>query len=267
MNKLASALLLTGLLIACSTVPGTGRRTLNLVDLDTAMQLGEESYTEMTGSAPVITSGPDYEMVQRLGERIAAAAVRLYPDPSAQFEWEIKLIDEPNTANAWCLPGGKMAVYTGILPVTQTEEALAAVVGHEVAHAVARHGSERMSHGMVAQIVLSGTDLALGDMDGDQKALVMAALGAGANVGVMLPYSRAHESEADELGVYMSADAGYDPRAAIGLWERMGAMGGDKPPEFLSTHPSEESRIAHLEEVMPEALSIWEAAQDAGRGR
>jgi predicted Zn-dependent protease len=257
-----SGLLLCAGLLSCTSVPGTDRSQLMLVPLATEMSLGLQAYSETTGGAKLVRSGPQYEMVQRVGERISTAAKRMYPEPSLDFTWEIVLIDEPGTVNAWCMPGGKMAVYTGLLPVTQDEESLAAVVGHEVAHAVARHGAERMSQGLVFDLTLTYADHKLDDMPADKRNQVMQALVGVGTVGVVLPYSRSHESEADELGIYLAADAGYDPRAAIGLWERMAAMsGGGGTFEFLSTHPSETTRIADLQAAMPTALDIYERAR------
>lgn len=268
MKRLLPLLALAGA-AACSSVPGTGRSQFNLVPLGTEMSMGAQAYQETLAEAKVIKTGADYEMVQRLGRRIAEAAVRLYPDsPAKDFKWEFNLIDEPKTVNAWCLPGGKVAVYTGLLPVTQDEASLAAVVGHEVAHAIARHGGERMSQTMGFQVALGAASVYLGsrdNMNSNERTAILSALGAGGTVGVLLPFSRAHESEADELGLYMSASAGYDPRAAVGLWERMAQAGGGGPPEFLSTHPSEDTRIARLQACMPKALRHYREAQRAGR--
>ncbi len=248
-------------LAACTTTP-TGRSQLNFMSQAEEMRLGSDAYGEMLADAKRITSGPDYEMVQRLGKRIAASAKDLYPDSGARdFRWEFVLIDDPKTVNAWALPGGKCAVYSGLLPVTQDEDSLAAVVGHEVGHAIAHHGAERMSQNMVLQGALIGASFSMRDMDRPKRDGIMSALGLGATVGVMLPFSRSHESEADEIGLYLAANAGYDPHAAIGLWQRMGALGGGKPPEFLSTHPSEETRIQRLTDIMPEAERIYRKAQ------
>ncbi|HEX5010125.1 MAG TPA: M48 family metallopeptidase [Planctomycetota bacterium] len=246
------------LLAGCATVPGTGRSQLRFIPLETEMSLGEEGYQSELKEAKLITSGPDYEMVQRVGKRIADAATQLNPEPAAEFEWEIKLIDDPKTVNAWCMPGGKMAVYSGLLPVTQNEEALAIVVGHEVGHAVARHGAERMSQDIVFSVVLGVTATSLSDMKPEEKNAVMAALVGVGTLGVLYPYSRTQEAEADELGLYIAAWAGYDPHAAIPLWQRMSEMGGSKPPELLSTHPSDESRIEHMQELMPQAEDMYE---------
>ena len=249
------------LLAACSTVPGTDRSQLMVVPLSMEMSLGLDGYQQTLAESKVVTSGADYERVQRVGERIAKAAQHLYPDPASRFKWEIVLIDEPQTANAWCMPGGKMAVYTGLLPITQDEASLAVVVGHEVAHAVARHGGERMSQTLAAELALMGASASMSDMDPGKRDLYLQAMVGVGTLGVILPYSRHHESEADELGIYIAADAGYDPRASIGLWERMAASSKGSPPEFLSTHPSSSSRIEHLEECMPKALAYYEDSQ------
>jgi predicted Zn-dependent protease len=260
---LASALVL---LAACSTVPGTDRKQLSLVPLSTEMSLGEQAYGESIGTTKTITTGPQAQMVQRVGERIAAAAERLYPEPSKTFDWEIVLLDDPKMVNAWCLPGGKMAVYTGLLPITGDENSLAVVVGHEVAHAVARHGGERMSQGLVLELGLTAASMSMDDMDPESRDQLLSALTGGAEVGIILPFSRSHESEADELGLMLAADAGYDPRAAIGLWQRMAAASkGAGPPEFLSTHPSDATRIEKLQALMPEAIPLYDAAKQAGR--
>jgi predicted Zn-dependent protease len=252
-------------LAACQTVPGTGRKQTVWVPLSMEMGLGASGYQQTLAEAKTITSGPDYEMVKRVGERIAVAAKRIYPDPANEFEWEIVLIDEPKTVNAWCMPGGKMAVYTGLLPITQDEDSLAVVVGHEVAHAVARHGGERMTHELMLQGALLGASASMDDMEAGDRDLVLQALVGVGTVGAILPFSRSHESEADELGLYLAADAGYDPHAAIGLWERMAAASqGNAPPEFLSTHPSESTRIERLKSHMPKAEWYYSEAKKRG---
>jgi predicted Zn-dependent protease len=266
MRRLPAALFLAaGLLAAlaaCSAVPGTGRNQLLLLSSSQEMNLGAEAYEQMLAEEAILTRGDDAEMVSRIGARIAVAAEELYPDSLAKdFAWEFKLIDDPDMVNAWALPGGKCAVYTGLLPVTGDEDSLAVVMGHEVAHAIARHGGERMSHSVVLQGALVGAAISTRKMDREERTAVMAALGIGSQVGVMLPFSRAHESEADELGLYLAAYAGYDPRASIGLWERMGASGGARPPEWLSTHPSEQTRIKRLRGHMPKALEYYEQSQ------
>jgi len=254
--------LVVPLLTACAEVPGTHRKQMMWVPISMDLSLGDEGYKTTLAESKLITSGPDYEMVQRVGERIGAAAVRLYPERASQFKWEIVLIDDPKTVNAWCMPGGKMAVYSGLLPITQDEDSLAVVVGHEVSHAVARHGAERMSQTLALDAGLMAASASMSDMDAQKRDNIMLALVGVSTLGAILPYSRKHESEADELGVYIAGDAGYDPRAAIGLWERMEADSkGSAPPEFLSTHPSSASRIEHLQEVMPQALAYYEASK------
>ncbi len=248
---------------ACTTVPGTGRTAFNLyTDVETQMQLGAEAYPELLADEALITSGPEYEMVQRVGRRIARAAKRLFPESGArEFEWEFSLVDNDEVVNAWALPGGKCAVYTGLFQVAPDEESLAAVLGHEVGHAIAMHGTERMSQNTMLSAVLAGTSVALGDMDPQDRELALQALTGVASVGALLPFSRKHEAEADEIGIYLAADAGYDPRAALGLWQRMARLGGDRPPEWLSTHPSEASRIENLQKRMPKALRLYRQAK------
>ena len=253
---------LLGIAIACATVPGTGRRQLRIIPQSTEMSLGADAYKQALHEAVLIREGSDAEMVQRVGRRIADSAIRLYPDPARAFSWEFVLIDEPKTVNAWALPGGKSAVYSGLLSVTGDEDSLAVVMGHEVAHAVAHHGAERMSQGLLAQIGMTAAAVGMQGMDPAQRQGVMQALGLGVTVGAILPFSRSHESEADELGLYLAASAGYDPRAAVGLWQRMAKQNtGGRPPEFLSTHPAEQTRIQRLERIMPKALELYEKAR------
>jgi predicted Zn-dependent protease len=180
--------------------------------------------------------------------------------PWDAFDWEVQVIDSPQV-NAFCLPGGKIAVYTGIIPVARNQHALAAIMGHEIAHALLRHGAERMAQQKLVQIGQLAASVSIGEMDPRQQQMVMAALGAGARYGLMLPFSREHESEADRVGLLLTAAACYDPREAIGLWERMAeASGGGAPPEFMSTHPSSGTRIQQLQGWMPEALALREAS-------
>jgi predicted Zn-dependent protease len=247
-------------LTACSTVDGTGRRQLNFMPLSTEMAMGLEAYTEVLTNEKIVKSGADADMVQRIGKRVAEAAIELYPRYSTKFDWEFVLIDDPNMVNAWALPGGKCAVYSGLLPVTGDEDSLAIVVGHEVAHAISRHGGERMSQNILLSGAMLGTSVYIRDRPKEQQAAILGALGLGSQVGIMLPFSRSHESEADEIGLYLAATAGYDPRTAIPLWERMGASGGAKPPEWLSTHPAETTRIRRLKRDMPKALEMYQAA-------
>ena len=237
---------------ACETVPETGRsRAPLLTTEDYENSLGVEAYAAATGDHPVLTGTAEAQMVERIGRAIATASGR------DDYDWEFKLLDAPDTINAFALPGGKVAVYSGILSITQNEDALAAVMGHEVAHATLRHGGERISNELYAGVVLAGAAIGLGysDMDDEDQGWVIAALGAGAQFGYVLPYSRTHESEADEVGLRYLIRAGYDPNEAPGLWERMAARNPDRPPEFLSTHPDPLARAQRLRELIPRLLA------------
>jgi predicted Zn-dependent protease len=248
-------------LAACTKVAGTGRSQLNFMSLGQEASLGDEAYADALAGKKIVRDGPDAERVRRIGANLADAARHLHPEVARDFAWEFTLVDEPQTVNAWALPGGKCAVYTGLLPVADTDDRLAVVMGHEVAHAIARHGAERMSQAMAVEIALAGAGagLSMSSMSPAAQQATMAALGVGTEVGVALPYSRLQENEADQVGLMLSAEAGYDPRQAIELWRRMEAAGGAGPPEFLSTHPSNSTRIERLERLMPEAMRRWEA--------
>ena len=242
------------------TNPETGRSVRVAMSSEQEKALGLQSYQEVLAQSNVVTSGREYEIVRRVAQRLAHAV----GDAGRDFDWQVSLIQSPQV-NAFCLPGGKIAVYTGILAVAETEEGLAAVMGHEMAHAIARHGSQRMLRTSLAQTIMAGAQFSFSDMDYQQRQMVMAALGAGAQYGVLLPFSRQHETEADEMGVLYMARAGYDPAASIGFWERMQQMGGQGQPEFASTHPSHESRIAHLREILPRARQEYENTVKTGR--
>lgn len=251
-------------LAGCETNPYTGRSQLLMTSVSQEMQMGAQAYNQVK-SDPKMRPSEDpreVEPVKRVAARIVEAAKRSkYAEMAQQFQWEVTVIKDDKTANAFALPGGKMAVYTGIFPIAKTEAGLAAVMGHEVVHALARHGAERMSQGQVAKIGLQVVGAAVG-MSSENPALsqaTMAALGAGMQVGVLLPFSRKHESEADFVGILLAADAGYDPRESVALWERMAQVsGGGGPAEFLSTHPSHDTRIEQLKEWMPEAMAIYQ---------
>jgi predicted Zn-dependent protease len=185
--------------------------------------------------------------------------MRLSQATHKDFRWEVSVV-RSDQVNAFCLPGGKIVVYTGILPVAQTPDGLATVMGHEMAHATLRHGSERLFKQQATQTLLTGVQFSLGDLDYEQRRLVMGAIGAGAQYGVLLPFSRDHESEADQLGLSYMARAGFDPRAAVTFWERMSKQGGNQPPEFMSTHPSHGTRIQRLKELLPQATQEYQRA-------
>lgn len=245
----------------CNTVSGTKRSQLNVLSESDERELGEEAYQEALSEKGVkkVTSGPDYDRVQRVADRIEDASERLHAKAVRGFEWQWTVVNDDNMVNAWALPGGKSAVYTGMLRMAKSDDELAVVMGHEASHAIARHAGERISSNMAIQGALQGTSMALGDMSPAAQQATMAALGLGSNVGVLLPWSRMQESEADELGLLIAADAGYDPRTSIDLWTRMAAQSG-APPEFLSTHPSENTRIARLQKMMPKAMKLYQAA-------
>ncbi len=231
-------------------VPLTGRSQLVDISQEQEMALGLQSYREILSRERVLQSGEAVDAVRVLGERLA----RVAEDPG--FNWEFNVVESPQ-ANAFALPGGKVAVYSGILPVAENLNGLAVIMGHEIAHAIARHGAERMAHQKLVQFGSIAAGMAVGDMDIQTQRMVMGALGVGAQVGVLLPFSRSHESEADYMGLVFVARACFDPREAPLLWERMGvAGGGQRPAEFMSTHPSHETRIRQFEEWMPEALRI-----------
>ncbi len=236
---------------ACVTAPITGRKQLILISQDQEIQLGLSAYQEALREAKLSTDPQVNDQVQRVGRKIAQVANR--PD----YRWEFNVIDDDKTINAFALPGGKVAVYTGILKATENDAGLAAVLGHEVGHAIARHGAERISEGILAEI--GQTALLIGMRNRDRATIqsVNAAFGLGVNVGVLLPFGRRQELEADHLGLILMARAGYDPAEAITFWTRMAAQGKKAPPEFLSTHPADERRIAELKRFLPEAQAEY----------
>ncbi|MFN3883964.1 MAG: M48 family metallopeptidase [Rhodocyclaceae bacterium] len=248
---MAAAIATSLFLAGCSTVPVTGRSQLLMVSERQERQMGLTSFREILAKEKQNADPIINERVQRIGRRIATATGR------TDYQWEFRVIDDDKTVNAFCLPGGKVAVYTGLLPLTPDDASLAAVIAHEVAHAIARHGGERLSQEMVVAGLTAATVMAT--RDSSRRELYAGLLGAGAAVGFLLPYSRLHEAEADRMGLIYMAKAGYDPRAALALWQRMAAQsrGKAKPPEFLSTHPADETRIKEIERWLPEALSHY----------
>lgn len=252
------ALFLTG----CATVPETGRSQLNIVSADEEMKLGVTAFQETKQKTPLSRDAQATAMVQRAGKRIAGVANL----PNAQ--WEFVLFDSPE-ANAWCLPGGKVGVYTGILPITKDETGLATVVGHEVAHATAHHGAERMSQQMVAQLGGSAAGALASGTSQATQTLVGQAYGVASQVGVLLPFSRKQEAEADYIGLLYMARAGYDPAAAIAFWQRFAEYnrqhGGSQGLSFLRTHPLDEQRIQDLKAELPKAQAEYQRAKAAGK--
>jgi predicted Zn-dependent protease len=254
------------LLAACATNPYTERSQLLLMSESQEMQLGAQAYAQVLQDPKVkISHDPrEIEPVKRVAARIIEVAKNSkYAERARQFDWEVSVIKDDKTMNAFALPGGKIAVYTGIFPVAKNEAGLAAILGHEVTHALARHGAERMSQGLLAQIGLEAAGIALGTGTNPVAGqATMAALGLGVNVGMLLPFSRAHESEADHIGLLLAAQAGYDPVEAIRVWERMERLSKGQPPEFLSTHPGHGTRIKQLQEWMLEAISYYRPQLD-----
>jgi predicted Zn-dependent protease len=240
----------------CGAIPYTHRRQLLLISAGEETQLGLTSYQQALSQAKLSSDAEATAMVRRVGERLAKAADK--PD----YKWEFNLIDDPKTVNAWCMPGGKVAVYSGILPMTRDENGLAVVLGHEISHALARHGAERMSQGLVAQLGGAALNVALANRPAETQALAAQAYGAGAQVGVLLPFSRKQESEADHIGLILMAKAGYDPANAVPFWERMVAMGkgGGGLERYLSTHPPDAQRIADIKRELPEAEGYYKKA-------
>lgn len=255
-------LTLTAVLVSCSTVPITGRKQLNLIPGSTMLSMSAQQYGEFLQTNKLSTNAQQVDMVRRVGNNIKGAVERYFAQQGMSnqlkgYAWEFNLV-ESKDVNAWCMPGGKVVVYTGLLPVTQTEAGLAVVMGHEVAHAIAEHGNERMSQGLLTQMGGIALSEALATKPAETRALYMTAFGLGAQVGVLLPFSRTHESEADRLGLIFMAMAGYDPNEAVTFWQRMAASkGGQAPPEFLSTHPSDATRIGDIRKHLPEALGYY----------
>jgi predicted Zn-dependent protease len=264
MRRIASLFVLAGFMIACTKNPITGRSQAKLVPESELNAMAETQYRQFLSTNKVVSSSGnrDAEMVTRVGQRVTRAVEEFFrqkgqADALSGYKWEYHLVDSKEV-NAWCMPGGKIVVYTGLLPITQNEAALASVMGHEVGHAVFNHGNERMSQGIIQQGLGAGLSVALANKPAATQNLFMTAFGLGSQVGVMLPFSRKHELEADRYGLIFAAMAGYNPQEAVNLWERMEkASSGQKPPEFLSTHPSEGRRIDQLKKYMPEALQYY----------
>ncbi|MDP3463789.1 MAG: M48 family metallopeptidase [Bacteroidales bacterium] len=264
-RPLTIAMFSTALLVfalSCSKVPITGRKQLKLVPASQMMTMSFQQYSQFLKENKLSTDAQKTAMVKTVGQKIQKAVDKYFAEKglSSQlkgYQWEFNLIESPE-ANAWCMPGGKVVFYTGILPITQNETGLAVVMGHEVAHAVAEHGSERVSQGLITELGGMALAVAIQEKPEQTQALWMTAFGLGSQVGVLLPFSRLHESEADRLGLIFMAMAGYNPHEAIKFWERMAKMkNGQSPPEFLSTHPSDATRIAQINKWLPEAMKYY----------
>lgn len=263
LKKAIALTLISAVIYACATVPLTGRKQLSLVENSEIIPMVEQQYDSIIRTGPLSSNAQQTAMVKNVGARIQKAVEKFMAEKNLSsqldgFKWEFNLIDDPKTVNAWCMPGGKVAFYTGIMPICKDESGVAVVMGHEVAHAIANHGRERMSQSIAQQFGLSTLSAALGQNASMTNQLVLQAVGVGSQIG-MLKFSRQHESEADKIGLMFMAIAGYDPREAPKFWERMsaGSQGGGTP-EWLSTHPSDATRISDLNKAMPEALKYYE---------
>ena len=262
LRRVFGIVLLAALLWGCAEVPITGRQSLHLVPESELLTLSLQQYNEVLQKSKLSTDNQKVAMVRRVGNRVAKAAESFLAESGHQdlikdFQWQFNLIEDDKTANAWVMPGGKAAVYTGILPFTQDETGLAVVLGHEVGHALANHGNERMSQELLKNMGGMALSVALTSQPQMTQELAMAAFGAGASIGVLLPYSRLQESEADHIGLILMARAGYDPREAIPFWQRMNKAPGSRPPELLSTHPAPETRITNIPALIPEAMAYY----------
>jgi predicted Zn-dependent protease len=263
-SKTLLIVLVLALLASCTTVPITKRRQLDLIPAETMLPLSFTSYQDFISKHTVIRGTPEADMVTRTGVRIQKAVEQYFAlnnlaDRLKGYAWEFNLVDDKQV-NAWAMPGGKVVVYTGILPMTMDENGLAVVLAHEVSHAVAQHGDERMSQGLIAEMGGIALSAAISQKPAETQQLFMTAYGVGTQVGVLLPYSRLQESEADRLGLIFMAMAGYDPRNAVPFWVRMAqSKQGGSPPVLLSTHPADEKRIEELRKLMPEALQYYKS--------
>ncbi len=257
-----SLIILSIFTVSCHTVPVTGREQLSIIPASQMMSMCYQQYDQFLTEQKLSSIKVKRDMVKRVGLKIQKAVEQYFKQEKLSqhlkgYEWEFNLI-ESKEVNAWCMPGGKVVFYTGILPICQNDLGVAVVMGHEIAHAIAEHGGERMSQGLITQLGGIGLAIALEDKPKETQELWMTAFGVGTQLGVMLPYSRLHESEADHLGLIFMAMAGYNPEEAVNFWKRMAAQkGGAAPPEFFSTHPSDETRIRNLKNLMPEALKYY----------
>jgi len=247
--------------VACSTVPLIGRKQVLLVPESNMVELSIANYSEFLSANKLSTDKNQTEIIKRVGARMSVAVEDYlrnngFADRISSFKWEFNLV-ESKEVNAWCMPGGKVVFYTGIMPLTKNDAGVAVVMGHEIGHAVARHGNERMSHQMIAQYGNVALSEVIKSKPQETQAIFNTAFGLGAQYGVLLPYSRIQEYEGDKLGLIFMAMAGYDPAEAIGFWERMAAGSGAKQPEFMSTHPVEENRIAEIKKFLPEAQKYF----------
>lgn len=261
-SKIISLIFLLIFTISCNTVPVTGRQQLSIIPASQMMSMSYTQYDQFLVENKLSSNKAQTRMIKRVGAKIQKAVEQYFKQENLSkhlkgYSWEFNLVDNKE-ANAWCMPGGKVVFYTGILPICKNDLGVAVVMGHEIAHAIAEHGGERMSQSMITQLGGMGLSIALKDKPQETQALWMTAFGAGTQLGIMLPFSRLHESEADHLGLIFMAMAGYNPEEAVKFWKRMSAQkGGSASPEFLSTHPSDKTRINDLNKLLPEALKYY----------
>jgi len=262
LKKKLVVLFLCLLLSGCATVPVTGRRQISLVSFSQLFSLSNDSFNKLMSESKLSQEAEKVAMLEDVGRNIALATEEFLRENNLEkniekYKWEFKLIEDDKKVNAFAMPGGKVAVYTGILPIAKDENGLATIVGHEIAHVIANHGGERMSQLLLVQLGGVALSVALKKKPDQTRQLVSIAYGFGASLGVILPYSRTHETEADRIGLIIMAKAGYDPREAISFWERMSEQDGKNPPEFLSTHPAPKRRIDDIRKSIPEAMEYY----------
>lgn len=259
------SVLVAGAILSCSTVPITGRKQLSILPESEMISMGFANYQEFIKENPVSADKTNGALISGVGADISKAVEFFFAENGMQsrlegYKWEYSLVNS-TVPNAFCLPGGKVVVYSGILPYTKDKNGLAVVLSHEIAHAVARHGNERMSQQLLLQFGGVALSEAVKNKPDETKNIYNTVYGIGSQMGVILPYSREHELEADKLGLIFMALAGYNPQEAIGFWERMSAIGGEKPPEFMSTHPSDARRISKIKREMPEIMKYYKKQQ------
>lgn len=258
MKKLLISLVVIVVLASCAKVAFTGRSQAKLIPDAQINEMSFAQYSQYLSTNNAMTSGSELAMVREIGDNLVKATEVYYKANGLEaelqnFQWEFNVIDDP-TINAFCMPGGKVVIYTGIIDVAQNEDGLAVVMGHEIAHALAHHGNERMTQGLLAQAGTTALDIALQEKPTATRNLLLTAVGLGAQIGIMLPFSRKHELEADEIGLYLMAMAGYNPNEAAPFWQRMAGSGGQAPPEFLSTHPNPQRRSTDLANLVTKSL-------------
>jgi len=263
MKNIITILLLSSLFISCHKVPITGRRQMNLLSENTLIGMSLNNYDQFLSQNPKLpNSDPRTKRVKNICAKLQASVIKYMKEEHMSnkikgFQWEFNVVED-NAVNAWCMPGGKVVVYTGLLPVAQTDAGIAAVIGHEMAHAIARHGNERMSQQMLTTLGGIGLGVAMRNKPGEMQNIFLSSYGAASTLGI-LKYSRTHESEADKMGLIFMSIAGYNPTAAMDFWTRMSQTGGASVPEFMSTHPSHQTRINDIKAFLPEAMNYYNA--------